>query len=173
MAKASPRDSKPAPPSFQPSAEYLFTVVSAWLIPGAGHFLMGHRVRGTVLGIVVLGLFWSGQWLSVRAADGPSEKTKPIAVSHKVSPVFFGCQVGNGFSTLLSDLLWGQPLRGAGEIGAIDRALPQHYNLAILLTSISGLLNVLLVLHVMDPKSWRPGEDETPGPAPPAGKAAT
>src|SRR5262245_47593206 len=109
MPKATPNDPQPGSRPFQPTLEYLFTVISSWLIPGAGHFLMGHRVRGTVLGVAILGLFWSGQWLSVRAADSPTQRSKPIAVSHKVSPVFFGCQVGNGFSTLLSDLLWGEP----------------------------------------------------------------
>jgi hypothetical protein len=161
------------------SLEYLFTVVSAWLVPGAAHWLLGYRVRGVVLGISILGLFWLGESLAIAGPiedkTGKPIPAKPIAVSREIHPIFFACQVGNGFSTLLAQSLWGAP-RYKDETYRLDPTLPRHLNLAILLTSVSGLLNYLLVLHALDPRSWiQAAEDartgkrgKTPPEAPPA-----
>ncbi|MBI4601665.1 MAG: hypothetical protein HY721_06865 [Planctomycetes bacterium] len=136
---------------FRLSGEYFFTVLSSWLLPGAGHWLLGYRVRGALLAASLLGLFWVGEALAIPAAEGGS-RSKPIAVGRKVNPVFFACQVGNGFSTLLAEALWGKP--GPNVLDPIDRSLPRYLNLGILFTSVSGLINLLLVLHVMDPRTW-------------------
>lgn len=148
---------EPKPPvsvKFQLSIEYLFTVVSSWLLPGAGHWLLGYRVRGLVLGASILGLFWMGEALALPPPD-PQAPSQPLAVMRKVNPVFFACQVGNGFSALLANSLWGSKTRTKQEnIQALDRGLPPYLNLGILFTSVSGLLNYLLVLHILDPKSW-------------------
>jgi len=144
----------PAPPPFRPSAEYLFTAVCAWLLPGSGHWFLGHRLRGAVLGGAILGIFWLGEAMAIPPPESKNPR-KPIAVTREVHPIFFACQVGNGFSTLMANTLWGAPLypdRGAQS--KPDHHLPTYLNLAILLTSVSGLLNFLLVLHVLDPRTW-------------------
>ena len=41
------------------------------------------------------------------------------------------------------------------RVGEISHDLPAHLNLGILLTSVSGLLNALVVLHVFDPRTWK------------------
>lgn len=157
-------ESKPKP--FQLSLDYVFTALAAWLIPGAGHVLLGYRVRGALLGTSILGLFWFGQVLAM-PAEGAKDRT-PMAVSRKVSPVFFGCQAGNGLSALLSEVLWGNP-HYDNRLGPIDLYLPRHINLGILFTSVSGLLNLLVVLHVLDPRSWAQArEDRAGGPSGPA-----
>ena len=143
-------------PTFALSGEYLFTAVSAWLIPGVGHFLLGYRVRGLILCVSILGLFWVGQSLAI-PVESPtlrSHERYPLAVSRTVNPVFFACQVGNGLSTLLSNGYWGKPLYPNENRAIIDRTLPRDLHLAILFTSISGLLNYLLVLHILDPRTW-------------------
>lgn len=141
---------KSSPPRFKLSADYFFTGVSAWLIPGAGHWLLGYRVRGAVLLVSILGLFWVGEALAV-PAEGP---WKPRAVSHKVSSIFFCCQVGNGFCTLVADSLWGMPDIQQAQLDKLDRTLPRYLNLGILFASVSGLLNFLLVIHILDPRTW-------------------
>jgi hypothetical protein len=138
---------------FRFSAEYLFTVVSAWLIPGAGHWVLGYRIRGALLAAVILGLFWAGQALAIRPPNPDFPRT-PIAVSRDVSPIFFICQVGNAFSAILSNTLWGKPPYKDVVTGELDRHLPRDLNLGILFTSVSGLLNYLLVLHILDPRTW-------------------
>ena len=46
---------------FQLSMDYVFTAISSWLIPGSGHWLLGYRLRGAILGVGLLGLFWVGE----------------------------------------------------------------------------------------------------------------
>lgn len=152
MAKKHPTPT--AEPVFQMSAEYFFSIIAAWLVPGAGHWLLGYRVRALVMGAAILALFWVGQVLAV-TDEAPRLPSKPIAVSRKINPVFFGCQVGNGLSTLVSDVLWGKERYSSADQSRIDVTLPPNLNLAILFTSVSGLLNYLLILHVMDPRSWK------------------
>ena len=152
---SNPRNStaRPSLPlSMRPA--YLAAAVLSWLVPGAGFWILGYRVRALLLGASILGLFWTGE--SVLAGN--------MAVSRKVSPIFFCLQVGNGASTLASDRLWGAPKRPVYEINAIDLDLPQHINLGILCTVLSGLLNALLVLHVLDPRTWQTAREERAGP---------
>lgn len=151
----SPSDTPTSPP-FRITAEYLFTAVSAWLLPGSGHWFLGHRGRGVVLGGTILGIFWLGEVMAVPPPESGHERRPPIAVTRTVHPIFFCCQVGNGFSALMANTLWGKPLypdRGASS--QPDPHLPTYLNLAILFTSVSGLLNYLLVLHVLDPRTWK------------------
>jgi hypothetical protein len=142
-------------PRFALDLEYLLAVASAWLLPGAGHWVLGHRVRAVVLGGSILGLFWAGELLALSPADAPAPIPRhPLAVTRQVHPIFFACQVGNGFSTLLANSLWGHPRYDDRLSNPLDAHLPLYLNLGILLTSVSGLLNYLLVLHVLDPRSW-------------------
>lgn len=134
--------------------EYAATVASAWLIPGAGHWILGFRVRGALLGGALLGLFWLGQALAVPGPN-PEHPRAPMAVSRQVSPIFFACQMGNGLSALVSNTLWGDPRYGKENLSRLDRHLPRRLGLGVLFTSASGLLNYLLVLHIADPRTWK------------------
>lgn len=140
---------------------YAVAAVSSWLLPGAGHWILGYRVRGAILCLTLCGTFWMGETVL-----GDNQ-----AVNSDVHPIFFGLQVGNGGSALAANWLFGKPLHeNAGQTAVIaggqppagtfseDLALaplPEHLNLAILFCSVSGLLNVLVVLHVLDPKTWK------------------
>jgi hypothetical protein len=132
-----PRNSRPRP------GDYAVTAVAAWLVPGAGHWMLGYRVRGSIIAVTLLGAFWLGQ--SVLAEN--------MAVSHKVHPIFFTLQAGNGLSALAAGYFWHQP-KYPNETKAIDRALPPHLNLGILFCCLSGLLNLLVVLQLLDPRTW-------------------
>ena len=126
-----------------PFFDYLATGFASWLIPGAGHFMLGHRVRGAILAVSLLGLFWYGE--RVLSND--------LAVSRQVSPIFFCLQLGNGASALVAQNRWGSP-RVRMSPDEPDRELPAGYHLGVLFTTISGLLNLLAVIHVMDPRTW-------------------
>jgi len=69
-----------APLMFRLSTEYLFTVISSWLVPGAGHWVLGYRVRGVILGVSILGLFWMGEALALPPPD-PLKPSQPLAVT--------------------------------------------------------------------------------------------
>jgi hypothetical protein len=136
---------------FSVDSGYVFTAILSWLLPGAGHWLLGYRVRAVVIGATLLGLFWTGEVLLA----------KNMAVTWEVHPVFFCLQAGNGFSALLADGLWGEPLYpNEGSDSKIRYDLPVHLNLGILFASISGLLNLLVVLHVLDPRVWKEAADD-------------
>jgi hypothetical protein len=137
MAKSRPY----SPPSTL--SERLTNGVLGWLIPGLGYWFLGFPVRALCLGGSLLALFWVGE--SLLAGD--------MAVSREVHPYFFVGQAGNGLSAFLADHFWGTA-HDLGPRAPIDRNLPPHLNLGILCTIVSGLLNVLLVLHCLDPRSY-------------------
>lgn len=39
---------------------WFIALILAWLIPGAGHYYIGRKVRGIILLITIAGLFWAG-----------------------------------------------------------------------------------------------------------------
>ncbi len=140
---------KPAAPAetFHLTPNYLFTVVMSWLVPGAGHWLLGYRVRATVIGVTLIGTFWCGE--SVLAEN--------MAVTRRVHWVFFSLQAGNGASAFVANHFWGEPVV-SDDTRSIQTDLPRHINLGILFCTISGLLNALVVLHILDPRTWKEAE---------------
>jgi len=80
-----------------------------------------------------------------------------MAVTREVHWVFFSLQAGNGACAFVADHLWGTPVV-ADTTRTIQTDLPRHINLGILCCTISGLLNVLVVLHILDPRTWREAE---------------
>ncbi len=148
--------------------DYVLTVVSSWLIPGSGHWLLGYRMRGAILGLGVIGLFWFGE----------SALANNMAVSKETSPIFYGCQMGNGLSTLVAQRLWGKPhtskTANYGPPRPPDATIPRHYHFGVLFTTVSGLLNMLAVLHVLDPDTWRRAKmDQRERGRPPGGAQAS
>lgn len=123
------------------SPERIIAAILSWLVPGLGHWLLGFRVRGFILGGLLLGIFWWGEAM----AQG-------YAVTRKEHGFLFCFQAGNGLSTLLANSLqWGNlpPISNS----AIDRAVPTPLYVGFLLTTLSGVMNILLVVHVLDPRS--------------------
>jgi hypothetical protein len=150
----------PPPPVVPPDrrGRYLLAVAASWALPGAGHWLLGYRVRGVALCVLILGIFWIGQL----AADFR-------AISREIHPVFFCAQAGSGVSALVCDRVWGdQPPYNEG----VDPTVSPHHNTGILFTSISGLLNMLLVLFVADPRTWSARRLEEEGETKAAGAGA-
>ena len=139
-------------PPFRPTPEYLTAVLLGWLIPGAGHWLLGQRTKAVVLASVLLGLFWWGECL----AGG-------YAVIRKEHEWFFLGQIGSGLSTLIAnkyewaDVKPAENTPVAMDSKPIDRKIPggqAGHSMGILLTTITGILNAVLVLQIMDPRSW-------------------
>lgn len=51
---------QPQQPHHEPTRLSIPALVLAWLLPGAGHFFLGQVRRGVLIGVGVLGLFFSG-----------------------------------------------------------------------------------------------------------------
>ncbi len=119
----------------------------SWLVPGAGYWLLGYRTRAVLFAILLLGLFWTGELLLAGNGEGQF-----MAVTYQVHPIFFVLESGNGLSALLANFIWGAAAHADGLRDIKD--MPRHLNLGILLCVISGMLNVLLVLNVLDRRTW-------------------
>ena len=125
----------------------LLAAVLTWLVPGAGYWLLGYRTRAVLFAALLLGLFWTGEILLAGNGDGQF-----MAVTYEVHPVFFVLESGNGLSAFLANFIWGAAAHADGLRDI--REMPRHLNLGILFCVISGMLNVLLVLNVLDKKTW-------------------
>lgn len=104
----------------------------AWLIPGAGHFLLGLRVRGAAFLVLVLTSLGTGLWL-----EGPMPWTfggSPLSMLTTL-----GC-MGSGLAYLVPRLVLGMS-------GNVD-SLGYDYGGAFIVTA--GLMNLLLLLDVWD-----------------------
>jgi hypothetical protein len=51
---------KPAPPKASEKGFVYFPLIAGWLVPGAGHFLLGKWIRGTLLAVSIIAMFALG-----------------------------------------------------------------------------------------------------------------
>jgi hypothetical protein len=148
MAKAERRQTTVIP---EPAPGALFAAILGWLVPGLGHWVLGYRKQAVILAVLLLGSFWGGEFVS-----------SGYAVTRREHPIFFYGQVGNGASAIIANgLQWGdlpaplviqrQSTPFARPTG-IDRKIPPLLTTGILFTSVSGLLNMLVVLQLLAPR---------------------
>lgn len=158
--QTSPGESNPSKMKNSPSDRLLAGVLS-WLVPGAGYWLLGFKWRAVLLGTLLLGIFWTGECLIGGF----------MAVTYEVHPVFFCLQAGNGLSTFIANGLWGAAVVNPDNIHHIQTDLPPYLNLGLLFCVVSGMLNILLVLHVLDVRTWNREERHRPEGPVKTGKA--
>jgi len=125
----STRDGRSAAPS-APAATVALAVVLAWLVPGAGHVLLGRRARGLAFFAIVLTSLALGCWLDGELYRGVGQPLQTLAT--------LAC-AGMGVPYFL--------LLGLGYTGDIDAA-GYEYGKAFILTA--GLMNVMLLLDLWD-----------------------
>ena len=114
-----------------------------WLVPGAGHLLLGRPVKAAVLFVILAGLYVSGLYLSGWRL-----------VSFDDNPFYYVGQYGSGVTTALGRLL-GEPKaypRPDFSIKWIDPAL--------LYVCVAGLLNIVVTVSVFDAARPRPAAAE-------------
>jgi hypothetical protein len=104
----------------------------AWLVPGAGHLLLGRRQKGLVFFVALPLMFAIGLWLQGRLF--PLELSDPL--------VFLGAIANRGvgapyFLARMMDA-------GAGTVTAVS----YEYGNTFLMTA--GLLNFLVILDAFD-----------------------
>jgi hypothetical protein len=126
---SSNRELRPPAAAVSPAMTYL-AVALAWLVPGAGHALLGRRGRGLAFLVIVLatiGLGWFLQGELYRNVSQPLETLATLACAGMGIPYFL--------------------LYGVGYTGNIDSA-GYEYGKAFVLTA--GLMNILLILDTWD-----------------------
>jgi hypothetical protein len=101
-----------------------------WLLPGAGHFVLGRRTQAAVFFVAITGTFLAGMAL-----------TDFTNVSYEHHRYYFFAQVFNGAETLLALVL----TKGL-MLGRVPRFLGvQTFDIGMLYTSVACLLNVMVV----------------------------
>jgi len=100
----------------------------AWLFPGAGHFYIGRRAKGTLFLVTLLGLFLAGLVVA-----------EFHAVRLERHPIYYAAYVFLGLPTLLATF--------ATSSLEVTRYMPRE-SLGTLYCATAALLNVLAILDV-------------------------
>lgn len=116
------------------------TAGAAWLIPGAGHFLLGAYLRGAIILIVVAALLITGVWCGGLYYPGSYGETGMIYILHQIAGL------GDGIFLLLN-LLVKQELNTAAALAAYRSSFFEYGGRFL---ALAGLLNFLAILDAVD-----------------------
>lgn len=116
------------PPTRKPIAPAL-ALLAAWLVPGAGHWLTGHRKRAIVIAVAVWLTFLLGIVLGGIHMVGP-----------RVSRAWFIAQIFAGSPALIAWVLNGP---------AVNVLVCRGLDLGLVYTGVAGLLNLLCILDLI------------------------
>ncbi|MEM6757425.1 MAG: DUF6677 family protein [Planctomycetota bacterium] len=120
---------------------HLTAALGNWLLPGLGHWMIGQRARGLILGVTIGSLYVLGLLIG---GIGVIDRAAPL-------PGFFGQMlIGPTFVVLWAqERLWswsaidGTPsLAGGMPIGVMAEQ-------GVLYTSVAGMLNLLCIIDVV------------------------
>lgn len=127
-----PQPQPAPPPARPPQGNLVVAVLSAWLVPGLGHFYLKRRLRGLVFFVLVIVSMLVGCWL-----EGNLYTVVP---GQPLTMLATLASMGMGFAyfVLRYVLHYQGNIMGAGY----------EYGTAFLLTA--GLMNLLLVLDAWD-----------------------
>lgn len=117
--------------------------IATWLIPGAGHFMLGQRGRGVIL-LACIGLLWVGGFF----IGGVS------VFDRKGHPVWFMGQMLIAPSILVEGYhrslqTAGQPPRPDDPAGQYQPSFGHVHEQGVLYTALAGMLNLLAVMDVL------------------------
>lgn len=121
--------------------EPLALLLSAWLVPGLGHFLFGDRKRGIRMGVLIFVTFFAG--LAVSDFE---------AVAPQIYKISYYAQIGAGTPALLLTLIDPAAEASRIELAGPDtpRAVPRFTDLGLLFCNVAGILNILLIFDLLD-----------------------
>jgi len=106
---------------------------AAWLIPGAGHVLLGKWKKGLFFFALLGSTYLFGMWI---AGFRP--------VSFDDNPFYFFGQYGSGATFLVAKL------RGAEKAIERDAIHPSWFDPGLLYVCVVGLLNLVVMLNILD-----------------------
>ncbi|HOA74063.1 MAG TPA: hypothetical protein PL151_04855 [Phycisphaerae bacterium] len=147
--------------SINTTARMIIAALATWLVPGAGHLLIGDRVRGIAFLVTITLTFWTG------VAIG--------GVKNTVSPVdrtlwFAGqiCAGGHSFAALAWASTIPSPY-GTDTPAASVIGYGRAEEVSVVYTAIAGMLNILIILDVLvrAEKPLVPVPAKPPGGRPP------
>lgn len=121
-----------------PAAKLPLTGLVAWILPGAGHLLIGERRRGIIILVTIAVTFWGGVAIGgVRSTVDPAQKK-----------LWFFAQISGGGHAVLAYLLGVRARDGLTRDQLAD-ARWSSAEVATVYTGVAGLLNVLAILDAL------------------------
>lgn len=105
-------------------------LVLGWIVPGAGHALLGRRDKAVFFGVLVIGCFVAGLWMA-----------EFRCVHAEKHALYLLAQIWAGGPTLLALLTTAQ-LRVTHDIAWFDAGL--------LYTAVAGLLNLVVLVDLYE-----------------------
>ena len=127
-----------------PIARRTAAVLAAWLVPGAGHLVLGRSGRAllffvTIVGAFALGLSLNGHLYWPTVAD-------PVSVFHfdLITVLWFFAQVGSGLCYIVSYVL------GLGTTPIPQAAAAPTFEYGNTFMFLAGLLNYLVIHDAFD-----------------------
>jgi hypothetical protein len=122
--------------------------LAAWLVPGAGYWLIGQRIRGLVVGVSILLIFAAGLLIGgMHVIDAPTGLTVQLILQ---KPWFIGQVLAGPVSLFASYLAnnWGthiDPITFQRTVGvAFSHARVNE--IGTLYTAVAGMLNLMAII---------------------------
>lgn len=102
-----------------------------WLIPGAGHWLIGERTRGIIFFVTITITYWIGIFI------GGALST----VNFRTNTAWFFGEAFAGGYTILALIL--------GSLPGAQPSYSKTLDLATIYTGVAGLLNIFVILDIL------------------------
>ncbi|HUN81174.1 MAG TPA: DUF6677 family protein [Phycisphaerae bacterium] len=109
----------------------------AWLVPGLGHWWLGHRARAAIFFVVITVTFWAG------VAVGGVRNT----VSPRDNGAWIAAQLCVGPQSLFA-LYLNQKTLERSDSDSLKAAWPAS-NISVVYAGVAGLLNLLVIIDAM------------------------
>lgn len=128
--------SSPTPPT----TSWPLIAVLGWLVPGLGHWMLGLRHRGAVIGLTLLLLFAGGLLIGGMDVVDPVDDTIWFIPQAGLGPV----TAGLGLAHVVMD-------KQAAETGksVFQRSIGRVNEMGTLYCAIAGVLNLLAILDAV------------------------
>jgi hypothetical protein len=127
-----------------PLARRTAAVFAAWLVPGAGHLVLGRRGRGLLFFVTIVGAFTLG--LSLNGHLYWPTVAEPPSVFHfdLITVLWFFAQIGSGLCYIVSYAF------GLGTAAIPQAAASPTFEYGNTFMFLAGLLNYLVIHDAFD-----------------------
>ncbi len=114
-------------------------LLAAWLVPGAGHAVLGRWKKGLFFFAVLAAVYLVGMWI-----------TGFRAVSWDDNRFYYVGQYGSGMTMLLAKVISSEKASPRPDLH------PAWFDPGLLYVCVAGLLNVVVMLNVLDARPGGP-----------------